>query len=102
MNKPLNTPNYSFQNSNCKDTKSLAQLQKIRQAFFDKPKTMKEVDKETGVMRESICWYCRTLRLQNTLFPVKKRRCEVTGCPSVWTWTTDPGKAPNSTRLNLF
>ena len=80
-----------------------AQLRNVFKAFFESPKTMKEVDVETGVMRENICWYCRELRKQNKLFPVQKRRCKITQHPRVIAWTTNPNLVPESSaQLNLF
>lgn len=84
--------------------KRLAELEKVKVALFEKPQTMKELDKAIGVMRESICWYCRTLRKNNQLFKVRRRRCAITGYPHVWELTTDPNKtlSPTSSQLNLF
>ncbi len=65
------------------------QLQKVYDSFFAVPKTMKEVDKETGVMRENICWYCRTLRLQSKLHAIGKRYCSITKHMAT-VWTTNP------------
>lgn len=79
------------------------QLKQVFNAFFEKPRTMKEVDKETGIMRENICRYCNMLRQQNKLFAVRKRRCKVTGYPSVIEWTTNPIFAPKQPlQLSLF
>ena len=78
------------------------QFNRVKDAFFDEPRTMKEADKLTGVMRENICWYCRALRKQNALYPIRKRFCKVT---KHWAteYTTDPAKAPKSDpQLNLF
>jgi hypothetical protein len=93
-------PNDSL-NSQSKDSYK-AQLKKVYQAFYSSPKTMKEVDRETGVMRENICRYCRTLRLQNRLFAVNKRRCTVTKYPKVIAWTSNPDLAPKSNQLRLL
>jgi|688.fasta_scaffold805435_2 hypothetical protein len=84
--------------------KHLVELEKVKKALFSKPQTMKELDISIGVMRESICWYCRTLRQLNQLFKVKQRRCNITGYPYVWELTTDPSKAPKQdcSQLNLF
>ena len=74
--------------------KHLAELKKVKDALFDTPQTMKELDIAIKVMRESICWYCRTLRRLNQLYKVRQRRCNITGHPKVWELTTDPNKAP--------
>jgi len=87
----------------CKGSR-LAQLKLVHDSLFNTPQTMKELDRAIGVMRESICWYCRTLRLQNKLYKVRRRRCNVTGHPHVWELTTDAKKAGKQQRsqLNLF
>ncbi len=85
-----------------KGSNYINQLKRVNQAFFDKPKTMKEVDLEIGIMRESICRYCATLRKAGRLFPVLKRQCNVTKYPKVTAWTTNPELVPPSTQLNLF
>lgn len=86
----------------CEDKKFRAQLLKVYWAFHEAPKTMKEVDREVGVMRENICRYCRTLRLQGKLHPVVKRQCSVTKFPTVTAWTTNPDLVPPSNQLELF
>lgn len=76
------------------------QFHRVHMAFFEQPRTMKEADKVTGVMRENICWYCRTLRKENSLYPIRKRFCTVT---KHWAteYTTDPAKVPNNPQLKL-
>ena len=78
-----------------------SQLAKVYEAFFEEPKTMKEVDAETGVMRESICRYCATLRKLEKLFPVKKRKCEITQHRAI-AYTTNPELKPEDNQLRLF
>lgn len=78
------------------------QFKRVFDAFFAEPHTMKEADKITGVMRENICWYCRTLRKQNTLYPIGKRLCRVTKHRAT-VYTTDMAKVPNyKPQLKLF
>lgn len=55
------------------------QLKAVYNAFFEKPRTMKEVFVCTGVLREFVCWYCRELRLSGRLYFIKKRKCSITG-----------------------
>jgi len=62
---------------------------------------MKEADKLTGVMRENICWYCRTLRQQNRLYVIGKRLCKVTKHVAK-VWTTNPELIPVNQQLTLF
>lgn len=79
-----------------------AQLNKVFRAFaHGEPKTMKEVDKEIGVMRESICRYVAALRKTGRLFAVKERKCRITNHTAM-TWTSDPNKVPPSPQLKLW
>ena len=78
------------------------QLHKVYDTFFSSPKTMKEADVATGVMRENICWYCRALRQQTRLFPIRKRYCKVTRHLAI-EWTTNPDLIPKQDiQLNLW
>lgn len=77
-------------------------LRIVFSAFYEEPKTMKEVDVEYGIMRESICRYCSTLRKLGRLFSVGKRRCKVTK-RVVNIWSTNPNEVPLDTnQLGLF
>jgi hypothetical protein len=79
------------------------QIQKVHNAFYGSPKTMKEVDAETGIMRANICRYCSTLVAQNKLFIVGKRRCKITKSRNVTIYTSNPDLAPNHPpQLSLF
>ena len=88
-----------MENSN---TQATDQMKKVFNAFFEFPKIMKEVDAETTVMRESICRYVRTLRLENRIALVGYRRCKITGHPKVGTYTTNPEMFPKSNQLKMF
>ncbi len=77
------------------------QLNKGFQSFFNSPKTMKEVDRDCGVMRENICRYVRTLKENNQIWVIRQRRCNATG----WyanEYTTNPKLAPKAKQLTLF
>lgn len=79
------------------------ELNQVFEALFQQPQTMKELDRRTGIMRESICRYCANLRKQGRLYYVRRRRCRITGYPHVWELTTDPAKAAKeSIQLALF
>jgi hypothetical protein len=78
------------------------QTKKVFDAFFEFPKTMKEVDAETGVMRENICRYVWTLRNENLIALVGYRKCRITGFNKVGIYTTDPALFPKSNQLKLF
>jgi len=80
-----------------------SQLERVYESFFDSPKTMKEVDKSIGIMRESICWFCRTLRKEDKLYPIRKRICTVTNHRAT-EYTTNTAYAPirQAIQLSLF
>jgi hypothetical protein len=78
------------------------QIKAIYNAFFEYPKTMKEVDAETNVMRENICRYVSTLRNQNRIALVGYRKCKVTGNQKVGIYTTNPDLFPTSNQLKSF
>ncbi|RXP46873.1 hypothetical protein EC396_13415 [Lutibacter sp. HS1-25] len=87
--------------SNTGDNKK-DQLKKVFNAFFDNPKTMKEVDIYTGVMRENICRYVCALRQKNKIALVGYRKCKITGKYKVGTYTTNPDLFPRSNQLKMF
>lgn len=96
--RPTNQVIFSHSKSNDFDS----QLERVYQSFYESPKTMKEVDKSIGIMRESICWFCRTLRKQDKLFPIRKRLCNVTRHPAT-EWTSNPALMPiRPEQLTLF
>ena len=78
------------------------QLNIVFNAFFESPKTMQEVSKETGVMRSNICWYVRDFRNQRIIALVGYRKCNVTNYGKVGTYTTNPDLFPVSNQLKLF
>lgn len=77
------------------------QLKRVYKAFYNSPKTMKEADKATGVMRENICWYCRELRKSNKLYLVGRRLCSITKHEAN-VYTTNPALVPAKAQLELF
>lgn len=89
-------------NSNNSQANGNDQLNIVFNAFFESPKTMKEVDKETGVMRESICRHVKTLRASNKIVLVGYRKCKETGHGKVGIYTTNPDLFPLSNQLKLF
>jgi hypothetical protein len=78
------------------------QTKKVFNSFFEFPKTMKEVDIETSVMRENICRYVRTFRNENLIALVGYRKCKITGNNKVGIYTTNPDLFPKSNQLRLF
>ena len=77
------------------------QLKSIFTAFFEYPKTMKEVDAETHIMRENICRHVSTLKKENRIMFVSYRKCKLTGHNKVGTYTTNPELFPKSNQLEL-
>lgn len=102
MKKHKDSPKVFLEGRRGKSNQFQSELRRVYNAFHGKPKTMKEVDKETGIMRESICWYCKELRRTDRLFPVGKRMCTVTKHSNVIEWTSNPNLIPSSDQLNLF
>jgi hypothetical protein len=95
------TNNQSIRQEKTLDNCKKDQLKAVFQSFFDSPKTMKEADKDCGVMRENICRYVGTFRKNNQIWVLRNRRCKVTG------WyaselTTNPKLAPTDKPLTLF
>lgn len=78
------------------------QVQRIFDAFFEFPKTMKEVDIETGVMRENICRYVSHLRDEKRIALVGYRKCKITGFDKVGIYSTNPDLFPKSNQLKMF
>lgn len=95
--KPTNRPRIK-QNE---DKEIRDQLARVYESFFMLPKTMKEADKETGIMRENICWYCRTLRREGKLYVTGKRLCKITRHRAN-VYTTNPELVRASNQLRLF
>lgn len=91
-----------MESSNNSQASGHDQLNIVFNAFFEYPKTMKEVDKETSIMRESICRYVKTLRAKDRIMLVGYRKCKVTGHDKVGIYTTDPDLFPKSNQLKLF
>lgn len=78
------------------------QLRIVFNAFYEHPKTMKEVNVETDIMRENICRYVNTLRNENRISLVGYRKCKITGHNKVGTYTTDPEQFIKSNQLELL
>nr|WP_315144560.1 hypothetical protein [uncultured Flavobacterium sp.] len=91
-----------MENSKKPQAKTNDQRKIVFNAFFESPKTMKEVDQETGVMRENICRYVWRLRKQNKIALVGYRKCKVTGRLKVGAYTTNKDLFPISNQLKLF
>lgn len=80
----------------------LVQEYKVFQSFLSSPKTMKEVDTDTGVMRENICRYVKALRLNGKIAWLRQRFCKTTN-HLAGEYTTNTDLFPKiSLQLNLF
>ena len=89
-------------NPNVKRWGKDTQLNAVYESFYEKPRTMKEVFVNTGVLREFVCWHCRELRLSGLLYFTGMRKCSITG---VWVkeFTTNENFVPDFPKqLNLF
>ena len=89
-------------NNRTTQANGLDQRKIVFNAFFESPKTMKEVDQETGVMRENICRYVKYFRKRNNIALVGYRKCKVTGRTKVGAYTTNKDLFPISNQLKLF
>lgn len=92
----------SFGGEYGKDKRFGAQLRRVFDALKEKPMTMKEADVYTGVMRENICRYISELMRLGLIAITRKRRCSVTGYPSVNEYTGNSDLFPESNQLELF
>jgi hypothetical protein len=81
--------------------KKIDQLKAVFQSFFDSPKTMKEADADSGIMRENICRYVRTFRQSKSIVVLRKRYCKVTKHLAN-EYTTNPDLFPKPIQLTLF
>ncbi len=89
-------------NNRTTQANGLDQRKIVFNAFFESPKTMQEVSKETGVMRSNICYYIRDFRNQRQIELVGYRKCNVTKYGKVGIYTTNPDLFPISNQLKLF
>lgn len=99
-----NTQSLNFKSFNQgKDKKFIAELKKVYDALMHKPMTMKEAFVYSGVMRENICRYTATLREQNRIAVIRKRKCTITGRNNVLEFTANLDLFPQPTnQLKLF
>jgi hypothetical protein len=93
--------NQSIRQEKTLDNYKKDQLHKVFQSFFDSPKTMKECDNHSGIMRENICRYVRTFRQSKSIVVIRKRFCKVTKHLAN-EYTTNPALFPKSTQLTIF
>lgn len=60
-----------------KDSHYKAQMKKVFKAFYEQPKTMLMVDRETGVNRANICRYVAMMRKENRITLVREGICKI-------------------------
>lgn len=75
--------------------KFLNQKRRVFEAFFEKPKTMLEVEAETGIMRSNICYYVRDFLLEKRIKRLYTGFCSITRMPA-GRYTTDKAKWDNT------
>lgn len=75
--KSFDTSSNSLSSSQNKDRKIKVQEQIIFEAFKEKPSTMLEVAKKTGIERAYICWSIKHFREENKIGLVKKGLCSI-------------------------
>lgn len=78
-----------------------SQADTIYQSFFEKPKTMKMVDVETGIDRANICREVSKLRDLGKIEVVKTGLCKITKHRAGY-FTTNPELFPRNNQLKLF
>lgn len=77
------------------------QVPTVFKAFFDEPKTMKEVELDTKIDRAHICRYVATFLKENRIAFLHDRKCRATGSLA-GAYTTNPELFPKSNQLSIF
>ena len=77
------------------------QVPTVFKAFFDEPKTMKEVELDTTIDRAHICRYVATFLKENRIAFLHDRKCRATGSLA-GAYTTNPELFPKSNQLSIF
>ena len=77
------------------------QMNIVFKAFFEYPKTMKEVEVETNIDRANTCRYIWRFRDQKRIALVSYRKCKISG-RDVGAYSTNPDLFPISNQLELF
>jgi hypothetical protein len=74
----------------CKGTKHLSDYQICVNEFAMRPRTMFELEIETGIPRPYICWYVRAMRKRGIIQVAKLGRCPISREGGVMFLTTNP------------
>lgn len=77
------------------------QVPTVFKAFYDEPKTMKEVELDTNIDRAHICRYVATFLKENRIAFLHDRKCRATGSLA-GAYTTKPELFPKSNQLSIF
>lgn len=77
------------------------QLKRTFRAFKQEPKTMKQVEVQTGIDRPNICRYVAWLRKRNKIVTVKKDTCPITKHKAQFL-STNPKYFPSEPQPELF
>ncbi|KAA6335655.1 hypothetical protein EZS27_016128 [termite gut metagenome] len=86
-----------------KDNHFRTQYQTVYESFLEKPKTMFQVEIETGIPRPYICWYVRNMRKGESIQVVKKGCCPISKWDGVGFYSTDTALFNKlNVQLNLF
>ena len=79
------------------------QLYKAQIAFFERPRTMMQGERLSGVRRENICRYAKTMKKANAIWIAYVGKCPITGHGKVQFLTTNPKYAEGLPKqLELF
>ena len=73
----------------CKDTKHLADCQKVFDYFAKKTATRFECEVDTGIPRPYVCWYVRNLRLNGHIQILRYGTCPISRYKGVQFLTTN-------------
>jgi hypothetical protein len=100
MKKSHNNIALFFAKRQCKDRGCKVQLEKVYNAFKNKPMTMLEADYYTGIMHSNIFWHIDYLKEQVRIAIIKKRRCSFTGF-ELGEYKTDQNLSPKPNKTQL-
>ena len=78
------------------------EMQIVFESFYEDPKTMRQVEVETGIRRDHITRYVAILRKQNKITLIKKGICPITRMNGVQFLSTNPDHQPDIIQQSLF
>lgn len=83
------------------DEKKRTQLIKVFESFYNSPKTMMEVEVDSGIMRSNVCYYVSDLRKSRLIQNLGKRVCTITKHQAT-AYTTNPALFIPITQASIF